>query len=49
MARLGLEPLRIDVVTSISGVSFEQAWRGRTRARVAGISLGFLGAEPLGR
>jgi hypothetical protein len=43
MARLGVEPLRIDVMTSISGVRFEDAWRGRIRARVAGIPVGFLG------
>ncbi len=29
MATLGVEPLRIDVMTSISGVGFAEAWRGR--------------------
>src|SRR5262249_5033900 len=43
MARLGVEPLRIDVMTTISGVTFARAWRGRIRARVGGIALGFLG------
>lgn len=43
MATLGREPLRVDVMTSISGVSFRDAWRGRTLVRVAGAEVGFLG------
>jgi hypothetical protein len=31
MATLGREPLRIDLMTTISGVSFSEAWRGRVR------------------
>jgi hypothetical protein len=30
--QIGLEPLRIDVLTKISGISFEQAWPSRTHA-----------------
>jgi hypothetical protein len=33
MATLGKEPLRIDVMTSISGVEFAQAWAKRVVAR----------------
>jgi hypothetical protein len=43
MATLGKPPLRIDVMTSISGVSFHQAWRGRVTATFDGIEVGFLG------
>jgi hypothetical protein len=43
MATLGRPPLRIDVMTSISGVSFRDAWRGRLRVRLDGIQIGFLG------
>jgi len=43
MATLGTPPLRIDVMTSISGVSFRQAWRGRLTTRVDGKEVGFLG------
>jgi len=32
MATLGKPPLRIDIMTSISGISFRQAWRGRVTA-----------------
>jgi len=31
MARIGNEPLRIDVMNHIDGVSFATAWKGRVR------------------
>jgi hypothetical protein len=45
MVTLGREPLRIDLMTSISGVSFAEAWRGRVtvtfgRRKVAVLGLG---------
>jgi len=43
MATLGRPPLRIDVMTSISGVSFRQAWRGRVTVTLDGMQVGFLG------
>jgi hypothetical protein len=43
MATLGREPLRVDIMTSISGVSFAQAWKGRVRARAGARVIGFLG------
>jgi len=43
MATLGRPPLRIDVMTSISGVTFRQAWLGRLKVRLAGKEIGFLG------
>ena len=43
MATLGNEPLRIDIMTSISGVSFSDAWKGRVKAMVEGHQVGFLG------
>ena len=33
MATLGREPLRMDIMTSISGVDFRGAWKGRLRAK----------------
>jgi hypothetical protein len=33
MATLGREPLRIDIMTSISGVDFATAWKGRVTTR----------------
>lgn len=43
MVTLGREPLRIDLLTSISGVSFADAWKGRRRLRHAGRIIAFLG------
>lgn len=45
MATLGREPLRIDIMTSISGVTFRTAWRGRARLHVGEHEVGFLGRE----
>lgn len=43
MASLGREPLRIDLMTGITGVTFAQAWKGRVRARLGRHEVGFLG------
>jgi hypothetical protein len=45
MATLGREPLRIDIMTSITGVSFSEAWRGRIRIRIGHRVVGFLGKK----
>lgn len=45
MATLGREPLRVDIMTSISGVSFARAWRTRLRAPWAEHSIAFLGKD----
>ncbi len=45
--QIGVVPVRIDLLTSISGVAFEQAWAGRTHASVEGVSFGVLGREEL--
>jgi len=49
MATLGAVPLRIDVMTSISGVPFRDAWKGRLRARLGPIEVPFLGVSELKR
>jgi hypothetical protein len=46
---LGREPLRIDVMTSITGVSFARAWAGRRRVRMGFRLVGFLGRAELVR
>ena len=45
MATLGREPLRIDVMTSITGVTFSRAWRGRVKAKLGGYEVGILGRD----
>ncbi len=39
VCQIGVEPLRIDVMTSIDGVEFEVAWSARIETEVAGITL----------
>ena len=43
--QIGLPPRRIDVLTSISGVSFEEAWSSRAAASVQGRTVHFIGRE----
>ena len=45
MATLGREPLRIDLMTSISGVSFARAWKGRITVRLGRHRIGILGRK----
>ncbi len=45
--QIGVVPVRIDLLTSISGVAFEEAWEGRTQASVEGVSFGVLGRREL--
>ena len=45
MATLGREPLRIDIMTSITGVTFAEAWRGRVRAKLGGFEIAVLGRD----
>ncbi len=47
MATLGVPPRRIDVMTSISGVSFASAWRRRVEQQLAGRTVCFLGLDAL--
>lgn len=47
MATLGVKPMQIDVMTSIDGVTFADAWRGRKVASAAGRRIPFLGVEQL--
>lgn len=45
--QIGLPPRRIDVLTSISGVSFEEAWDGSLELELHGERLRFLGRREL--
>lgn len=41
--QMGLPPRRIDVLTSVSGLSFEEAWATRTTVTVAGLEVAVIG------
>jgi hypothetical protein len=45
--QIGVPPYRIDLLTRISGVSFEEAWSGRAVAELDGLSMPVLGREAL--
>ncbi len=45
--QLGLPPNRIDLITSISGVSFSEAWAGKDDAMLDGLSVAFIGRSEL--
>ena len=47
--QLGLPPRRIDILTRIDGVSFDEAWDGRVVVEAAGLRLPFLGRVELVR
>lgn len=44
---LGIPPTRIDVLTSISGVAFEEAWPRRVEGPYGGQTVWFIGREDL--
>lgn len=45
--QIGLPPRRIDVLTGVSGLEFEEAWSGRVLHPVDGLTVPFLGREAL--
>jgi len=45
--QLGYEPVRIDLITSISGCSFEQIWKHRVRGRYGREQAWFIGLREL--
>ncbi|HXM44118.1 MAG TPA: hypothetical protein VN924_22980 [Bryobacteraceae bacterium] len=47
VVQLGVPPNRIDILTSISGVSFEDAWDSRTAGMLDGLATQFIGREAL--
>jgi hypothetical protein len=49
VVQIGLPPRRIDILTSISGVAFAEAWSGRVTHDVSGLAVPFLGRVALVR
>jgi hypothetical protein len=45
--QIGLPPRRIDVLTRISGVTFDEAWASRVAAEVEGRTVSFIGRAVL--
>jgi len=47
VVQLGLPPNRIDLLTSISGVDFVEAWNGKVDGDLDGLPVSFLGWDAL--
>jgi hypothetical protein len=45
--QIGLPPRRIDVLTAIDGVEFEEAWLSRTTVKVGPLTVPVLGRDAL--
>lgn len=45
--QIGVEPNRIDILTTIDGVTFEEAWPSRVTARIDDLDVPILGREQL--
>ena len=47
VVQLGVKPNRIDLLTAISGISFEEAWTTRSEAELDGVATRFIGRAAL--
>lgn len=45
--QMGVPPRRIDILTSISGVTFDEAWPHRVAAKLGDVELFIIGADHL--
>ena len=45
VVQLGRPPNRIDVLTALTGVDFEEVWAGRVLSELDGIPVAFIGRE----
>ena len=47
IVQLGVPPRRIDIITSVTGIGFEDAWVGRVTHRVNDLEVPFIGRAEL--
>lgn len=45
VVQLGVPPCRIDILTSLTGCTFDEVWAGRIPARLGGVPVNFIGRE----
>jgi hypothetical protein len=45
--QIGVPPRRIDLLTSLTGLSFDDAWADRTPGMLGGLEVPFIGREAL--
>jgi hypothetical protein len=41
--QIGLPPRRIDILTELTGITFDEAWAGRLRRPFGGVEVDFIG------
>lgn len=49
VVQVGLPPYRLDILTSLSGLTFAEAWPERVTARFEDVSVPFIGRDALVR
>ncbi len=47
IVRIGLPPMRIELMTGISGVSFDECYQSRTRVEIDGIDVSLISLDDL--
>lgn len=47
--QLGVPPVRVDLLTGISGVTWDDVWAGRVAGEFGGIPVSFIGRDELRR
>jgi hypothetical protein len=47
--QIGVPPRRIDLLTSLTGLAFDEAWGGRVPGRIGGVEVPFIGRQALMR
>jgi hypothetical protein len=45
--QMGVPPVRVDILMSITGISFDQAWKHRAKANVEELPVAFISREDL--
>jgi len=45
--QLGMPPVRVDIITSVTGVSWAKAWEGKEPGRYGGLPVYYLGRDQL--
>ena len=45
--QIGIPPRRIDILTSLTGLTFDEAWRTRVAGNIGEVPCGFLGRDDL--
>jgi hypothetical protein len=45
--QFGVSPVRVDIINEIDGVSFDEAFAGRIRARYGSVGVNFIGMDQL--